>query len=150
MTRLEGVRLGVEGGAESVNFDVKARLEERERKSQSITVWFSLLVTTRPSIVKFEVEGTATLTGKDEDLSTMLEVNQETKVPHVFQRIYQQAFTAMYLFSTVLNAPPPPHDLLGSRKTGVPVEGVDVEVEAGAQPAQSETIAFAPAPETKV
>ena len=150
MTRLEGVRLGVEGGAESVNFDVKARLEERERKSQSIIVWFSLLVTTRPSIVKFEVEGTATLTGKDEDLSTMLEVNQETKVPHVFQRIYQQAFTAMYLFSTVLNAPPPPHDLLGSRKGEVPVEGVDVEVEAGAQPVQSEAISFAPAPETKV
>ena len=89
-----------------------------------------MLLTTKPSIVKFEVEGTATLTGKDTELSKMLEVDPETKVPYVFQRIYQYAFTAMYLLSTILNTHPPPQDLLFPRKQGVPVEDISVEVAA--------------------
>jgi len=122
--------MGVKGGAETVNFDVKAKLEERERKSQTIVIGFNLLLTTKPSIVKFEVEGVAALTGKDAELSKMLEVDPETKVPYVFQRIYQYAFTAMYLLSTILNAPPPPQDLLFPRRQGVPAEDISVEVEA--------------------
>jgi len=122
--------MGVKGGAETVNFDAKAKLEERERKSQTIIIGFNLLLTTKPSIVKFEVDGVATLTGKDAELSKMLEVDPETKVPYVFQRIYQYAFTAMYLLSTILNAPPPPQDLLFPRRQGVPAEDISVEVEA--------------------
>jgi hypothetical protein len=130
ITSLVGVKLGVKGGAETVNFDVKAKLAERERKSQTIIIGFNLFLNTKPSIVKFEVEGVATLTGKDAELNKMLEVDPETKVPYVFQRIYQYAFTAMYLLSTVLNAPPPPQDLLFPRREGVPVEDVSVEVAA--------------------
>jgi hypothetical protein len=130
ITSLVGVRLDVKSGAETINFDVKARLEERERKSQMVVVGFSLLLNTKPSIVKFEVEGVAALTGKDTEINKMLEVDPETKVPYVFQRIYQHAFTAMYLLSTILNAPPPPQDLLFPHKEGVPVEDVSVEVEA--------------------
>jgi len=95
-----------------------------------VVVGFSLFLTTKPSIVKFEVEGTATLTGKDAEINKMLEVDPETKVPYVFQRIYQYAFTAMYLLSTILNAPPPPQDLLFSHREGVPFEDVSVEVAA--------------------
>jgi hypothetical protein len=130
ITSLVGVRLDVKSGSETINFDVKARLEERERRSQMVVVGFSLLLNTKPSIVKFEIEGAAALTGKDTEIDKMLEVDPETKVPYVFQRIYQHAFTAMYLLSTILNAPPPPQDLLFSRKEGVPVEDVSVEVEA--------------------
>jgi hypothetical protein len=120
---------------------VKAKLEERERKSQMVIVGFSLSLNTKPSIVKFEVEGTATLTGKDAEINKMLEVDPETKVPYVFQRVYQQAFTAMYLMSTILNAPPPPQDLLFSHREGIP-EDVSVEVgteTAGAVAVQAET-----------
>jgi hypothetical protein len=125
---LVGIRLDVKGGGvETVNFDVKAKLEERERKSQMVVVGFSLFLATKPSIVKFEVEGTATLTGKDVEINKMLEVDPETKVPYVFQRVYQYAFTAMYLMSTILNAPPPPQDLLFSHREGIP-EDVSVEV----------------------
>jgi hypothetical protein len=106
---------------------VKAKLEEKERKSQMVVVGFSLFLTTKPSIVKFEVEGMATLTGKDAEINKMLEVDPETKVPYVFQRVYQYAFTAMYLMSTILNAPPPPQDLLFSHREGVP-QDVNVEV----------------------
>lgn len=130
ITSLAGVRLGFKSGAETVNFDVKAKLEERERKSQMVVVGFSLLLNTKPNIVKFEVEGTATLAGKDAEINKMLETDPETKVPYVFQRIYQTAYTAMYLISTILNVPPPPQDLLFPTRSGVPVEDINVGVEA--------------------
>jgi hypothetical protein len=125
---LVGVKLDVKAKAETVNFDVKAKLEERERKSQMVVVGFRLFLATKPSIVKFEVEGAATLTGKDIEINEMLEVDPETKVPYVFQRIYQHAFTAMYLLSTILGAPPPPYDLLFSKKQGASGEEVSVEM----------------------
>ena len=132
ITSLVGVRLDVKSGAENVNFDVKAKLEERERKSQMVVLDFKLFLTTKPSLVKFEVEGMATLSGKDAEINKMLEVDPETKVPYVFQRIYQTAFTAMYLLSTILNVPPPPQDLLFSHKEGIPVEDVTVKIAAEA------------------
>jgi hypothetical protein len=128
ITSLAGIRLDTKNsGAETVNFDVKAKLEEKERKSQMVIVGFSLFLTTKPSIVKFEVEGTATVTGKDAEINKMLEVDPETKVPYVFQRVYQYAYAAMYLLSTILNSPPPPYDLLFPHKEGVP-EDVTVEM----------------------
>jgi hypothetical protein len=128
ITSLVGVRLDVKGIAENINFDVKAKLAETERKSQMVILDFKLFLTTKPSLVKFEVEGIATLSGKDAEINKMLEVDPETKVPYVFQRIYQTAFTAMYLLSTILNVPPPPQDLLFSRKEGIPVEDVTVKI----------------------
>jgi len=76
-----GVKLveKTEGG--TVNFDVKARLEEKERRSQMVKVGFRLFLTTKPSLVKFEIEGIATLEGKDANINEMLEVDPETKVP---------------------------------------------------------------------
>ena len=122
--------MAFKGVVEAVSFDVKAKLEEKERKSQMSVVGFSLLVSTKPSIVKFEIDGNATLTGKDTDIQKMLEVNSETKMPVLFQRIYQSAFTAMYLLSTILNTPPPPNDLLHSDGQPVPIESVSVEIGA--------------------
>ncbi|MEM0007445.1 MAG: hypothetical protein QXR89_04165 [Candidatus Bathyarchaeia archaeon] len=130
VTSIVGVKLDVKGGAGTVNFDVKARLEEKERRSQTVVVGFNLQLTTKPGIVKFEVEGTATLTGKDAEINKMLEVDPETKVPYVFQKVYQHTFTAMYLLSTILNTPPPPIDLLLFRREEVPAEGVSIEPEA--------------------
>ena len=129
-TSIVGVKLDVKGGAGTVNFDVKARLEEKERRSQMVVVGFNLQLTTKPGIVKFEVEGTATLTGKDAEINKMLEVDPETKVPYVFQKVYQHTFTAMYLLSTILNTPPPPIDLLLFRREEVPAEGFAIEPEA--------------------
>jgi hypothetical protein len=132
ITNIAGVRLSAKGGTGAINFDVKARLEEKERRSQMVTVNFSLFLTTKPSVVKFEVEGTATLTGKDEEISKMLEVDPEIKVPHVFQKVYQNAFAAMYLLSTILEAPPPPHNLFPRSQTeGIATEDVEVESRVG-------------------
>lgn len=127
INNIAGVRLGVKASARAINFDVKAQLEEKERKSQMVIVNFNLLLTTKPSVVKFKVEGTATLTGKDEEINKMLEVDPEIKVPYVFQKVYQNAFEAMYLLSTILKTPPPPHNLLLSQREGIAAEDVEVE-----------------------
>ena len=128
ITNIAGVRLGVEGGTGAINFDVKARLEEKERRSQMVIVNFSLFLKTKPSVVKFKVEGTATLTGKDEGMNRMLKVDPEIKVPYVFQKVYQNAFAAMYLLSTILKSPPPPHNLFPVSQTeGIATEDVEVE-----------------------
>ena len=95
-----------------------------------VIVGFGLQLNTKPGLVRFEIEGTATLTGKDEDIRKVLEVDAETKMPRILPRIYQHAFTAMYLLSTVLNTPPPPQDLLGSQRSQDSAENADVEVEA--------------------
>ena len=129
-TSIVGVKLDVKGGAGTVNFDVKAKLEEKERRSQMVVVGFNLQLTTKPGIVKFEIDGTATITGKDTEINKMLEVDPETKVPYVFQKVYQHTFTAMYLLSTILNAPPPPIDLLLFRREKMPSESVTIEPEA--------------------
>jgi len=126
-----GVKLGDKSGTGAINFDVKARLEEKERRSQMVVVNFSLFLTTKPSVVKFEVEGTATLAGKDDEINKMLEVDPEIKVPYVFQKVYQNAFAAMYLLSTILKVPPPPHNLLSSEREGIAAEDVEVESKVG-------------------
>ncbi|MEM0057426.1 MAG: hypothetical protein QXG58_01770 [Candidatus Bathyarchaeia archaeon] len=103
---------------------MKARLEEKERRSQTVVVGFSLQLNTKPSIVKFEVEGTATITGKETEINRMLEVDPETKLPYVFQKVYQHTFMAMYVLSTLLNTPPPPVDLLLFGRETVSAENV--------------------------
>ena len=101
-------------GIEAVNFDVKAQMEEKERRSGQINVGFTLKVGTKPNIVKYEVEGIAILEGADEEIKKMLEVNPETQIPYVFQRVYQHVFMSTYLLATLINAPYPPSTLLSS------------------------------------
>ncbi|MEM1589892.1 MAG: hypothetical protein QXZ68_01085 [Candidatus Bathyarchaeia archaeon] len=113
----------------TVNFDVKAKLEERERRSQMVVVGFTLQLNTKPNVIKFEVEGTATITGKDSEINKMLEVDPETKLPYVFQKVYQHTFMTMYLLSTLLNAPPPPANLLLFGSETTPTENVALEPE---------------------
>jgi hypothetical protein len=114
--RLEGgAVVGTSGSITGpVKFDVNARLEEKERRSGKIVVFFVLSVGTKPSIVKFELEGYATLTGKDEALGKMLEVDPKTGVPFVFHRVYQHSFMAIYLMATLMGTIYPPPDLLFS------------------------------------
>ncbi|MEM2419401.1 MAG: hypothetical protein QXL38_00250 [Candidatus Bathyarchaeia archaeon] len=59
----------------------------------------------------------------------MLEVDPETKLPYVFQKVYQHTFTAMYLLSTILNTPPPPVDLLLFGRESMPTENMELASE---------------------
>jgi len=138
--KLEGNNTGI------INFDVKAKLEEKERRSQLVIVGFNLLVMTRPAVVKFKVEGTATLTGKDEEINKILEIDPEVRVPYVFQKVYQSAFEAMYLVSAILKTPPPPHNMLLTKRAGNKSEDVEIHSEIGGT--QLKEAALDVAPET--
>ena len=87
-------------------------MEEKERKSGRVVVNFTLTISTKPSVVKFEVGGMATVDGKDSDIKKMLEVDPETKVPLLLHRVYQQVYKAIFLLAAIVNVPNPPPDLL--------------------------------------
>lgn len=114
---LSGIKLvnKIDSGA-VISFDVKARMDEKESRSGLLILGFGLSVGTKPNVAKFEVEGIATLEGKDEEVRKMLEVDPETQTPRVFQKVYQHIFMSMYLLATLIDAPYPPPNLLGSNQ----------------------------------
>ena len=125
-TSLSGTKLDVKGDVNVTGFDAKVKLDEKERKSDQIVVGFGVQLSSKPALVKLEVEGVAVLTGKEDDMKKMLEVNTEIRVPPVLLRIYQHIFAGLFLVSTVLNVDAPPADLLQSRTQGI--TGINVEV----------------------
>jgi hypothetical protein len=129
---LLGVRLAdkIQKGSWA-NFDVKARMEEKERRAGWVNLGFTLSVGTKPSIVKFEAEGLASLKGENSDIEKMLEVSPETQIPLVFNSVYQQVFMSMYLLATLIDAPHPPPNLLPAHQRQRPVAPLD----GSAQPA---------------
>lgn len=117
---MRGTKLGGKEESSTLNFDVNARLEEKERRSGRLVVSFVLTVGTKPSVVKFEVEGVATLEGKNPAIEKLLEVDPETKIPLLLHRVYQRVFMTTFLLSTLLDTPYPPPDLLFSSDMGKP------------------------------
>jgi hypothetical protein len=103
-----------QGEGRAINFDVKAQMEEQQRRSGHISVAFELNVGTKPSAVKYSVQGAAIIEGKDEEIRKMLEVNPETQIPFVFTKVYQHVFMSVYLLATLIDAPYPPPNLLSS------------------------------------
>jgi len=97
-----------------INFDVKAKMKEKARRSGLVRVGFALSVGTKPNVVKFKVEGLVSLEGQDEDIKKMLEADPETDIPGIFSRVYKHAFMSMYLLATLIQAPSPPANLLQS------------------------------------
>ena len=97
-----------------MTFDVNAKLEEKERRSGKRVVGFVLTVGTKPSVAKFEIEGIATLEGKNPAIEKLLEVNPKKKIPLLLNRIYQRVFTSTYLLANLLDTSYPPPDMLSS------------------------------------
>jgi len=139
ITRLIGERLSENLGSTAVRFDVSAKLEEKERRSGHVIVLFGLTVRTKPNVVKYEVEGSATLAGKDALIDRLLKVDPESKIPFVFHRVYQHVFTAIYTLASLMGTIYPPPDLLFSGKQGASVaEGVEKTSQAGITAAATE------------
>ena len=122
ITSLLATRLSEGVGSTGVRFDVSAKLEEKERRSGRVVVLFGLIVKTKPNVVKYEVEGSATLSGKDTLIDQMLKIDLKSNVPFVFHRVYQHVFTAIYTMASFLGTIYPPSDLLFSGKQGLPTE----------------------------
>ena len=124
LTSLLGTKLGENSGSEPVRFDLNARLEERERRSGRVVVLFGLNVRTKPNVAKYEVEGTATLMGKDANIEQILKVDPKSNIPFVFHRVYQHVFTAIYMLASVLGTIYPPPDLLLSSEQTIPIKNL--------------------------
>ena len=112
-----------------LNFDINAKLEEKERRSGRLVVGFVLTVKTKPSVVKFDVEGLATLTGKNPAIEKLLEVDPKTKIPLLLYNVYQRVFMDTFLLATLLDSSYPPPDLLFSSAVGKPNSKREVEWE---------------------
>ncbi len=111
---MRGVKLKDRVETAEMNFDINAKLEEKDRKSGQRIIGFVLTVGTKPSVAKFEVEGLATLEGKNPDIEKMLEVNAERRIPLLLNRVYQSVFTSTYLLANLLDTSYPPPDMLTS------------------------------------
>jgi hypothetical protein len=122
ITALTGVRLDKNRPSEAVRYDLNVRLEEKNRRSGRVVVLFGLSVKTKPNVVKYEVEGTAILTGKDAAIDQILKTDPMNNVPYVFQRVYQHVFTAIYVLASMLDTIYPPCDLLSSSGEGIPIK----------------------------
>ena len=110
-----------------MKFDINAKLEEKKRRSGKRVVSFVLTVDTKPSIAKFEVEGIATIEGKNPDIEKLLEVNPKKKIPLLLTRVYQRVFTSTYLLANLLDTPYPPPDMLSSGEQNKPSANGHVE-----------------------
>ena len=108
-------------------FDVNAKLEEKEKRSGRLVVGFILTVKTKPSVVKFNVQGLATLTGKNPAIEKLLEVDPKTKIPLILYNVYQRVFMDTYLLASLLGTVYPPPDLLFSQASGNPSSNGEVE-----------------------
>jgi len=142
---LRGVKLGGREESSALNFDVNVKLEEKERKSGRLIVGFVLTVGTKPSVAKFEVEGMATLKGKNPEIERLLEVDPKTKIPLLLHRVYQRVFMSTFLLATLLDTSYPPSDLLFSGEmnkagAGEPVEREKKEKAKGKAEGKKKTV----------
>jgi len=73
---------------------------------------FTLLISTKPNVVKYSTGGSVILEGKAADVKKKLEVNPKTKIPQILFTVYQHVFNSIFMLSSILNTPYPPPDLL--------------------------------------
>jgi hypothetical protein len=150
LSSLTGARLDGVTATDSVRFDFNVRLDEKERRNGRITVLFGLSIKTKPNIVKYEVEGTATLTGKEAAVEELLKNDPRNNVPYVFHRIYQQVFTPIFLLASTLGTIYPPPDLLSTNES-IPVKdlGGNIQIQAGAPETEAPPVEVASPPPQK-
>ena len=97
---------------EDLFFDINAKIEEQKRSGKQVELNFSLLITTKPNIVKYSTTGAVTLEGPSADVQKKLAANPKTKIPQILFTVYQHVFNSIYILASILNTPYPPPDLL--------------------------------------
>jgi len=123
--RVEGSKIDTGATPDSVAFDVDVSMDEESRTNEELVIAFNLTISTKPTLVKFEVGGTAAIAGGREAFDAALEMDEESSVPKVLHFVYQRVFTSLYLIAAQLDVPYPPPDLLHS-----PSESRDLESES--------------------
>ena len=114
LSKLEGTKIDTGVNPAAVTFDVDVSMDEEKRTSDELTIKFNLVISTKPSLAKFEAGGKAVITGGRAVFDAALEMDEETSVPKVLHVIYQQVFTSLYLLASQIQTPYPPPDLIHS------------------------------------
>ncbi|HIE18449.1 TPA: hypothetical protein EYP75_01850 [Candidatus Bathyarchaeota archaeon] len=94
------------------SFDVNVKLEEVDRSPSEAAFNFAIAMNTKPSIVRFDVNGIVRVFGESKAIDKLLETDPDTQVPYLLKKVYQQIFISIFLLSGIMNAPHPPPDLL--------------------------------------
>ena len=94
-----------------VMFNFGVNMDETERKSDSVKLNFQLNMDSEPSLVKFVIEGTVNLVGDQSEIEKLLSADQ-SGVPQVFARVYQDIYAVLFLLSGNLDVPYPSPALL--------------------------------------
>jgi hypothetical protein len=125
LSRVEGSKIDTGVTPDSVTFDVDVNMDEENRTNEELTIKFNLTISTKPTLIKFEVGGNAVISGGREAFDAALEMDEESSVPKVLHLVYQRVFTSLYLIAAQLEVPYPPPDLLHA-----PSESRDLEPES--------------------
>ncbi len=102
---------GVDENTE-VTFNVSSSINEGDRGPGFLTLKFSIGMETQPSAARMFVSGTASVTGKEEEIDELLESKEQDGTPYLFMRIYRHVYPTVYLLCGTLHVPYPGPGLL--------------------------------------
>ena len=100
----------------AVNFNIKVNMDEIERKTQLLVVHYAIIMNTEPSVAKFQVEGSAVVKGRLEDIEEAVSSDPQTNVPYLFTKVYQQVYPVLFMLAGAIDIPYPSPGLLRSPK----------------------------------
>jgi hypothetical protein len=107
-----------------VSFNVGSSITESDRGPGFVNLKFSIDLETQPSAARIFVSGTASVSGKDEEIDEILGAKERDGTPTLFMRIYQRVYPTMYLLCGSLHIPYPGPGLLRQNKVETEAQGV--------------------------
>ena len=93
---------------EKYNIDVS--LDEVENKEDNIKLKYKFTLLSNPTNIKISVEGVASISGNESDISKHLQPDQKN-VPALVNNIYQEIFPLVYLITKSMRIPSPAYRL---------------------------------------
>jgi len=106
---------GVDESTE-VTFNINSSIAEADRGPDSISLKFSIDMETQPQAARLFVSGTASVTGKENEIEELLMAKERDGTPTLFMRIYQRVYPTLYLLCGSLHVPYPGPGLLRQNK----------------------------------
>lgn len=107
-----------------VTFNVNASINEADRGPGFLNLKFSMDIETHPAAARVFVSGTATLSGKEDEIDVVLASKEKDGTPTLFMKIYQRVYPTMYLLCGSLKIPYPAPGLLRLNRVATAEEEV--------------------------
>jgi len=111
--RVDGTRLSDKAteNAQS-NYNLNVSLSERDRATDSLTLNFSMELTSSPPMAKITVTGYVNLKGTRDEINGAISAPDDNKPPMVLVTIYERIYGLIYLVAGNLKVPHPMPNLL--------------------------------------